>query len=643
MAFRDILKQNRQQGSGLISSLATAAVASGREKLDIRNSLFKSGSLMNAIFPNVKGYQYKDKTDKLKTSPEMNLSSEKLDVIAQSTSIAAKNSIVLPSMARDMFMVKQNIIKLVKHQVGKAAEKDGSWFTRQAARENQYESQFAKKSTTPTPVGGKPEKSGMGLLTTLALVSGALMLFGGEIGKTVGMIGGVITALLGLKMVIGAILGMKALASIVGGVPTKGAPAGKGVAPKSRMPGLIGLGATALGIGYLNNFAGSSSESNADGTSTGPKTMTTMDKTVTAGLGAMGAYSTYQAVKGGKEALSASKTAVLDAKTMSVSQLSKSQPQTRWGKFLAFVAKKSPNLWGKVGLKLAQAGALAAIPIVGWIGAAVNLGLGLWTAWELFELWKEFSGQEDASDKSPSKVSGATSDVPTESSSATPSSPTPVPSGPVKAENMLDVIGAAEGGKMGYDAINRGKAGDTPSGMPGLSNMTVGDVMKLQKDKKVFAAGKYQIIPTTLEGLIKDGVAKKEDIFNAETQDKLAKELINRRLTKAGNDPMKQQLELSKEFASIANPYTGSSYYDGKGNNKASIASIFPGTPGSAIAASSTAVADGRMASSSQPVVINSPQTVNNVSNGGGGGGLAAASSVFDTEFGKLLIERSVG
>ena len=222
------------------------------------------------------------------------------------------------------------------------------------------------------------------------------------------------------------------------------------------------------------------------------------------------------------------------------------------------------------------------------------------------------------------------------STSPTSTSPTPISS------NLLEMIGKAEGGKIGYDAINRGKAGDTPNGMPGLSNMTVGDVMKLQKDKKVFAAGKYQIIPTTLEGLIKDGVAKKEDIFNAETQDKLAKELINRRLAKAGNDPMKQQLELSKEFASIANPYTGSSYYDGKGNNKASIASIFPGTPGSAIAASSTAVADGRMASSSQPVVINSPQTVNNVSQGGGGG-LAAASSVFDTEFGKLLIERSVG
>ena len=42
-------------------------------------------------------------------------------------------------------------------------------------------------------------------------------------------------------------------------------------------------------------------------------------------------------------------------------------------------------------------------------------------------------------------------------------------------------------------------------------------------------------------------------------------------MKQGGDDPIKQQFALSQEFASIANPYTDSSYYDKVGNNKASI------------------------------------------------------------------------
>jgi len=148
-------------------------------------------------------------------------------------------------------------------------------------------------------------------------------------------------------------------------------------------------------------------------------------------------------------------------------------------------------------------------------------------------------------------------------------------SSPRTNTNLLDLIASAESGKQGYDAANKGKAGDTPNGMPGLSNMTVADVMKLQADKKLFAAGRYQIIPDTLAGLISGkygntGVSL-NDTFNAETQDKLATALINKRLKQGGGDPVKTQLALSQEFASIADPNTGKSYYEGKGGNKASI------------------------------------------------------------------------
>ena len=110
-----------------------------------------------------------------------------------------------------------------------------------------------------------------------------------------------------------------------------------------------------------------------------------------------------------------------------------------------------------------------------------------------------------------------------------------------------------------------------PQGYPGLSRLTVGQVMDLQARKELFAAGRYQIIPQTLASLVKSGVAKREDIFSPVIQDKLAMELINRRLKAAGSDPIQQQLELSKEFAAIADPRTGKSYYEGKAGNKASI------------------------------------------------------------------------
>jgi muramidase (phage lysozyme) len=151
-----------------------------------------------------------------------------------------------------------------------------------------------------------------------------------------------------------------------------------------------------------------------------------------------------------------------------------------------------------------------------------------------------------------------------------------IPYAPSRVSNrnlsdILNMIGAAEGGQRGYDAVNKGKAGDTPQGYPGLSDLTVGQVMELQANKKIFAAGKYQIIPPTLAQLIKDKILKPDDKFSPENQDKLAMELINRRLKKAGSDTFSQQLELSKEFAAIENPLTGKSYHHGKAGNRASI------------------------------------------------------------------------
>jgi hypothetical protein len=100
--------------------------------------------------------------------------------------------------------------------------------------------------------------------------------------------------------------------------------------------------------------------------------------------------------------------------------------------------------------------------------------------------------------------------------------------------------------------------------------------MQLQSEKKLFAAGKYQIIPSTLAGLVEgkygsEGRLSSETKFSPQTQELFGSLLIKKRLEQGGSDPIKQQYALSQEFAAIANPYTGSSYYDKLGNNKASI------------------------------------------------------------------------
>lgn len=152
-----------------------------------------------------------------------------------------------------------------------------------------------------------------------------------------------------------------------------------------------------------------------------------------------------------------------------------------------------------------------------------------------------------------------------------------------EASSLKDLISSGESGAAGYNSYNTGEAGKSGAPM-NLTEMSVDDVMKLQKEGKIFAAGKYQIIPETLKGGVKElGLTGKEK-FNQETQDKLfSKYLIGSKrpeIQEYLNSPnpspelkRKAQIGLSQEFASIAHPDTGKSFYEGKGGNKASITS----------------------------------------------------------------------
>lgn len=116
-----------------------------------------------------------------------------------------------------------------------------------------------------------------------------------------------------------------------------------------------------------------------------------------------------------------------------------------------------------------------------------------------------------------------------------------------------------------------------------LTSMTIGEVLAWQKQyvkngSPSSAAGKYQIIRPTLEGLVAELKIDKRALFNAPMQDRLAVALLERRGVKdyARGKITREQFahNLSKEWAALpstAGKQPNQSYYAGDGLNKVQI------------------------------------------------------------------------
>ena len=155
--FTDIVKEQRSQGAGVFSSLSKAAGQRTLERIDPRNYLFKRNGLATALFSGLKGYQagskkqtssLSDSSSSLSSAQSDSITSklDELKVVQQET---AKNTLVLPLIARDMNIMRQNIIKLVKMSGDKPSSRADSFFTASREKESAYESRFGKKSISP--------------------------------------------------------------------------------------------------------------------------------------------------------------------------------------------------------------------------------------------------------------------------------------------------------------------------------------------------------------------------------------------------------------------------------------------------------------------------------------------------------------
>lgn len=146
-----------------------------------------------------------------------------------------------------------------------------------------------------------------------------------------------------------------------------------------------------------------------------------------------------------------------------------------------------------------------------------------------------------------------------------------------------------ESGKAGYNAANMGTRNNkiiAAKKQENLQDMTVGEIMSRQsikwgasnEDQKLFAVGKYQMIPDTLADAVKSLNISKDEKFTPQLQERMFNEyLISKKrpaIAKYLNSPVDDPTLLtnavraiSREWASVADPDKGgqTSFY-GSGN-----------------------------------------------------------------------------
>jgi GH24 family phage-related lysozyme (muramidase) len=283
--FTDIYKQELR-GKGILNSIGTAALKRTREKLDVRNMLFGGSGAIAATGQKVfgKGYQAMQKGGSTAKAVSENIGTQSvaMDQLLISSqkqeaqlAIIAKNTMNSNAMARDMNVVRQNIMKLVTMGGGKASRGADMFFKDAAAREASYESQFKKgreKETTPTSVNEEKKKSksilGMVLLALGALgtiISVALKKMGDSLGGIINGLGktiidGIVSALTGLGILKGLPLPTPGKTVPTPGapgktVPTPGAPTPGAPKPGAPKPGAPKIPAAVVAGGVLAKAA----------------------------------------------------------------------------------------------------------------------------------------------------------------------------------------------------------------------------------------------------------------------------------------------------------------------------------------------------------------------------------------------------
>jgi hypothetical protein len=156
--------------------------------------------------------------------------------------------------------------------------------------------------------------------------------------------------------------------------------------------------------------------------------------------------------------------------------------------------------------------------------------------------------------------------------------------------SVSDLIHMGESKRRGYNDYNRGSDKRAASNKENLDleNMTVAEIMEKQslpvghKDR-LFAVGKYQVIPDTMRDAVKALGIDPNQKFTPELQERLFSEFLT--TSKKGRGALENYIKsgkgsaedathaIAQEWASVESPKLGRGVYDGIGNNAAHIKS----------------------------------------------------------------------
>tara|TARA_Y100001973_G_C5206552_1_gene341855 strand:+ start:2437 stop:3717 length:1281 start_codon:yes stop_codon:yes gene_type:complete len=158
--------------------------------------------------------------------------------------------------------------------------------------------------------------------------------------------------------------------------------------------------------------------------------------------------------------------------------------------------------------------------------------------------------------------------------------------GSYSSDGTGGLLGFIASGEGGYNSMNNGTDANSivqsthdASEYLGknLTDMTIGEVMAAQnsKPRKLFAAGRYQIIPKTMRNYaFPESGLKTTDMFSPENQDKLGRSLLfgSKRkdlaayLSGRSDNLRAAHIAFALEWASVPHPDTGLSAYWESGN-----------------------------------------------------------------------------
>ncbi|KGS34427.1 putative mannosyl-glycoprotein endo-beta-N-acetylglucosamidase [Burkholderia pseudomallei MSHR7343] len=169
--------------------------------------------------------------------------------------------------------------------------------------------------------------------------------------------------------------------------------------------------------------------------------------------------------------------------------------------------------------------------------------------------------------------------------SASGAAPGPAPVAPVDLAGAMSRLADTAFGRLiargegDYNSVNRGARGGYRAGTENLEGMTLAQVMAAQRAGQFNAAGRYQIIGSTLAEAARSLKLNGSEMFDRKLQDRIFEQYLVRNKRRAiadyvegRSDDLRGALRAaSREWASVADPDTGRSYYAGKGNNRASI------------------------------------------------------------------------